>query len=51
LRLRGRYPLQLLDVPADPIPGRPRAGKALIEGAMLHRAGARAARCAVARRE
>ena len=34
LRLRGRYPLQLIDVPADPIPGRPRAGRALIEGQM-----------------
>lgn len=32
LRLRGRYPLQLLDVPADPIPGSPRAGKALLDG-------------------
>jgi uncharacterized heparinase superfamily protein len=35
MRLSGRYPLQLIDVPADPIPGRPRAGKALMEGAML----------------
>lgn len=35
MRLRGRYPLQLIDVPADPIPGRPRAGRALIEGKML----------------
>lgn len=35
MRLNGRYPLQLIDVPADPIPGRTRAGKALIEGAML----------------
>ena len=34
LRLRGRYPLQLLDVPADPIPGSPRAGKALLDGKM-----------------
>jgi len=32
LRLRGRYPLQLLDVPADPIPGSARAGRALLDG-------------------
>jgi uncharacterized heparinase superfamily protein len=31
LRLRGRYPLQLLDVPADPIPGSVRAGQALFD--------------------
>lgn len=36
LRLRGRYPVQLLDVPADPIPGSARAGRALLEGRMLH---------------
>jgi uncharacterized heparinase superfamily protein len=35
MRLAGRYPLQLIDVPADPIPGRAKAGKALMEGAML----------------
>lgn len=35
MRLRGRYPLQLIDVPADPIPGRMRAGKALLAGQML----------------
>lgn len=35
MRLRGRYPLQLIDVPADPIPGRVRAGRALLEGRML----------------
>ena len=34
LRLRGRYPLQLLDVPADPIPGNAAAGRALMEGRM-----------------
>jgi uncharacterized heparinase superfamily protein len=34
LRLRGRYPLQLLDVPADPIPGNAAAGRALLEGRM-----------------
>jgi uncharacterized heparinase superfamily protein len=32
LRLRGRYPLQLLDVPADPIPGSAGAGRALLDG-------------------
>jgi uncharacterized heparinase superfamily protein len=32
LRLRGRYPLQLVDVPADPIPGSATRGRALIEG-------------------
>ena len=35
LRLRGRYPLQLLDVPADPIPGSVRAGRALLDGKMV----------------
>ncbi|MDO6413089.1 heparinase II/III family protein [Sphingomonas sp. BIUV-7] len=35
MRLSGRYPLQLIDVPADPIPGRPKAGRALMDGAML----------------
>jgi uncharacterized heparinase superfamily protein len=35
LRLRGRYPLQLLDVPADPIPGSARAGKALLDGKLV----------------
>ncbi|MBW8743316.1 MAG: hypothetical protein JF628_03030 [Sphingomonas sp.] len=35
LRLRGRYPLQLLDVPADPIPGSVRAGRALLDGRMI----------------
>ncbi|WP_116091577.1 heparinase II/III family protein [Sphingomonas crusticola] len=35
LRLRGRYPLQLLDVPADPIPGNAAAGRALLEGRMV----------------
>ncbi|UAK24542.1 heparinase II/III family protein [Sphingomonas nostoxanthinifaciens] len=35
LRLRGRYPLQLLDVPADPIPGSPRAGRALLDRRLL----------------
>lgn len=36
LRLRGRHPVQLLDIPADPIPGSPRAGRALLDGRMLH---------------
>ena len=36
LRLRGRAPLQLTDVPADPIPGRARAGRALLDGRMTH---------------
>jgi len=35
LRLRGRYPLQLLDVPADPITGSLRAGRALLDGKMV----------------
>ncbi|WP_442680434.1 heparinase II/III family protein [Sphingomonas sp. ASY06-1R] len=35
LRLRGRYPLQLLDVPADPIPGNAAAGRALLEQRMV----------------
>ncbi|WP_420139906.1 heparinase II/III family protein [Sphingomonas sp.] len=35
LRLRGRYPLQLLDVPADPIPGNVAAGRALLEQRMV----------------
>jgi len=36
MRLRGRYPLQLVDVPADPIPGRAAAGRALLDGRMVH---------------
>jgi uncharacterized heparinase superfamily protein len=36
LRLRGRYPLQLLDVPADPVPGSPARGRALIEGRLSY---------------
>lgn len=32
LRLRGRYPLKLLDVPADPIAGDVQAGRALVDG-------------------
>lgn len=37
LRLRGRFPLQLLGVPDDPIPGDPMAGKALRAGHFLFR--------------
>ena len=37
LRLRGRYPLKLLGVPTDPIPGDPAAGKALRAGHFLFR--------------
>jgi len=36
MRLRGRYPLQLIDVPADPIPGSAKAGRALLDGRMSH---------------
>ncbi len=32
LRLNGRYPLKLLAVPDDPIPGNPEAGRRLAEG-------------------
>ena len=34
LRLRGRYPLKLIAVPSDPVPGDPDAGQALIAGTM-----------------
>ena len=37
LRLRGRYPLKLLGVPVDPIPGTQRSGEALLEGRIEHR--------------
>ncbi|HWW64203.1 MAG TPA: heparinase II/III family protein [Sphingomonadaceae bacterium] len=36
LRLRGRYPLKLLGVPDDPIPGDGAAGMALLKGAISH---------------
>jgi uncharacterized heparinase superfamily protein len=36
LRLRGRYPLQLLDVPADPIPGSATRGRVLLDGRLSH---------------
>lgn len=37
MRLKGRYPLKLLAVPEDPIPGDPRAGKAIRAGYFLFR--------------
>lgn len=37
LRLKGRFPLKLLGVPDDPIPGDPMAGKALRAGHFLYR--------------
>jgi uncharacterized heparinase superfamily protein len=37
LRLKGRFPLKLLGVPEDPIPGDPMAGKALRAGHFLFR--------------
>ncbi|WP_076068814.1 heparinase II/III family protein [Sphingomonas montana] len=37
LRLRGRYPLKLLAVPADPIPGHAGDGAELLEGWIRHR--------------
>jgi uncharacterized heparinase superfamily protein len=36
-RLKGRFPLKLLGVPADPIPGDTRAGTAIRTGHFLHR--------------
>ena len=36
-RLKGRYPLKLLAVPDDPIPGDVRAGQALLDGHFLYR--------------
>ncbi len=37
LRLRGRYPLKLLGVPSDPLPGDQEAGAAILEGCIEHR--------------
>ena len=37
LRLRGRYPLKLLGVPRDPLPGLPAAGRAILAGRIEHR--------------
>jgi uncharacterized heparinase superfamily protein len=36
LRLRGRYPLKLLGVPEDPLPGDARAGAAIVGGRIVH---------------
>jgi uncharacterized heparinase superfamily protein len=38
LRLRGRYPLKLLAVPKDPIPGDAERGRAIIDGTIRFRA-------------
>jgi len=35
-RLRGRYPLRLLGVPADPIPGDAAVGERIIAGRLIH---------------
>lgn len=37
LRLKGRFPLKLLGVPIDPVPGDARAGTAIRAGHFLHR--------------
>ncbi len=36
-RLRGRYPLKLLGVPRDPLPGSAGAGRLILEGRIEHR--------------
>ncbi len=36
LRLRGRYPLKLLAVPADPVPGDAEIGERIIAGRLIH---------------
>lgn len=36
LQLRGRFPLKLLGVPEDPVPGDPRAGQRLKAGRLFH---------------
>nr|WP_299597348.1 heparinase II/III family protein [Sphingomonas bacterium] len=36
LRLRGRYPLKLLGVPENPLPGDSRAGAAILGGRIVH---------------
>src|SRR3982750_2456727 len=36
LRLRGRYPLRLVAVPADPIPGDAAVGERLLAGRLIH---------------
>lgn len=35
-RLRGRFPLKLLGVPADPVPGDPHIGERIIAGRLIH---------------
>jgi uncharacterized heparinase superfamily protein len=37
MRLRGRYPLKLLGVPRDPLPGDARAGQAILDGRIEYR--------------
>jgi uncharacterized heparinase superfamily protein len=36
LRLRGRFPLKLMGVPADPVPGDPHIGERIIAGRLIH---------------
>ena len=36
LRLRGRFPLKLLGVPADPVPGDPHLAERIIAGRLIH---------------
>ncbi|MEI6484642.1 MAG: heparinase II/III family protein [Sphingomonadales bacterium] len=35
-RLRGRFPLKLLGVPADPVPGDPHIGERILAGRLIH---------------
>ncbi|SFS13007.1 heparinase II/III family protein [Sphingomonas jatrophae] len=37
VRLRGRYPLKLLGVPEDPLPGSAAAGREMLAGSIAHR--------------
>lgn len=36
LRLRGRFPLKLLGVPTDPVPGDPHIGERILAGRLIH---------------
>ncbi|WP_439544889.1 heparinase II/III family protein [Sandarakinorhabdus sp.] len=36
LRLRGRFPLKLLGVPVDPVPGDPQIGERILAGRLIH---------------
>jgi uncharacterized heparinase superfamily protein len=36
MRLRGRYPLRLQGVPADPVPGDPAIGERIVAGRLVH---------------